>query len=144
MKKEPKGIQLGLFDEQVIHDAKARRVGEWPPRDRFPFNFGSERVESVLSEDIRASKEVLLVTGFTSLDYLIDFITGLDDERPMKISLLLGSEPSPARRSEYSLKNKTFPQEVLDYWLEKGLSIGLCHKVVLFMEMLQHCIMAHF
>lgn len=45
--------------------------------------------------------------------------------------------PSPARRFDYRLKARTFPQEVLDYLLERGISLGLCYKGIFFMEMLQ-------
>jgi superfamily II DNA or RNA helicase len=131
------GIQLGLFDDRVVHDAKTRKIVDWPDRLRLPLNFAGQKVEDVLGDDIRASRSPLLITGFTSLDYLIDFVAGLSEEQPETVSILLGSEPSPARRSEYRLKRKSFPQEVLDYWLEAGISLGLCYKVILFIEMLE-------
>jgi len=131
------GIQLGLFDDQVIQDAKARKVVDWPDRLRFPLNFYNERVEKVLAADIHESDSVLVVTGYTSLDYLIDFLSSLPADHPKTISLLLGSEPTPAKRSDYGLKEQSFPQEVVDYWLEEGISLGLCYKIVLFIGMLK-------
>ena len=131
------GTQLGLFDEPVVRDAKKRQITDWPDRYRFPLNFAGQKVEDVVCGDITQSTHPLFVTGFTSLDYLIDFVADLPDDPPQSISILLGSEPSPARRSDYGLTKKTYPQEVLDYWLEAGISLRLCHKILLFIEMLE-------
>jgi len=131
------GTQLGLFDEPVIRDAKKRKITDWPDRYRFPLNFAGRKVEEIVCGDITQSTHSLLVTGFTSLDYIIDFVADLPDDSPGSISLLLGSEPSPARRADYGLTGQTYPQEVLDYWLEAGISLRLCHKILLFIEMLE-------
>jgi len=57
----------------------------------------------------------------------------------------LGSEPTPARRSHYRLEKKTLPQEVADYWLEAGIALYLCHKAMIFIEMLkERRVMARF
>ncbi|RUM36179.1 MAG: helicase [Desulfobulbus sp.] len=136
-KKSLTGTQLGLFDAPVVRDAKKRQITDWPDRYRFPLNFAGRKVEDVVCDDISRSTHPLLVTGFTSLDYLIDFVADLPDESPERISLLLGSEPSPARRTDYGLSGQTYPQEVLDYWLEAGISLRLCHKILLFIEMLE-------
>lgn len=32
MKTVSGGIQLGLFDEQIVHDAKMRKIVDWPDR----------------------------------------------------------------------------------------------------------------
>lgn len=130
--------QLGLFDEQVVRSAKIRNITDWPEQQRFPLNFAKNKVEEIVLNDIRASTSPLIITGFTSLDYLIDFVTALDGEQPKSISILFGSEPSPARRKEYSLKKSNFPQEVVDYWLEAGISLRLCYKILIFKEMIEN------
>jgi len=129
--------QLGLFDEPVVRDAKIRQITDWPDRFRFPLNFADQKVEDVICADIMESSAPLLVTGFTSFDFLIDFVADLPEEAPQTISIILGSEPSPARRSDYRLTKKSYPQEVLDYWLEAGISLRLCHKILIFIEMLE-------
>jgi hypothetical protein len=126
-----KGTPLKLFDDEIVHAAKRRQITEWPDSKRFPLNFDSMRVEEIVREDLKASFSPLIVTGFTSLDYLIDFVADLPIDQPEKICILLGSEPSPARRQDYSLGSSNFPQEVTDYWLEVGISLRLCHKIVL-------------
>ncbi|MDJ0622204.1 MAG: SNF2-related protein [Desulfocapsaceae bacterium] len=131
------GTPLGLFDKQVERSAKIRDIKNWPDCSRFPYNFHRNRVETVVRADLKNSKQPLIITGFTSLDYLIDFIADLPVERPEKISILLGSEPTPALRKNYSLTSSTFPQEVIDYWLEVGISLRLCHKIILFLDMIR-------
>jgi hypothetical protein len=132
-----KYVQLGLFDDAVETQANLRGIKDWPNMERFPYNFRKNKVEQIVLQDLTHSNCPLIITGFTSLDYIIDFVAGLQANTPEKIRLLLGSEPSPARRAEYSLKKKTFPQEVTDYWLNAGISLRLCYKIVLIMEMIR-------
>ena len=49
--------------ELVLYDARA----PWPPVERFPYNFGDEQVKRVVRADLLGSKDVLLITGYTSL-----------------------------------------------------------------------------
>jgi hypothetical protein len=132
-----KGIPLNLFDDEIVHAAKRRQISDWPDQERFPLNFSGKRVEHIVREDLKASTSPLIITGFTSLDYLIDFVAGLPSNNPERIHILLGSEPSPARRKDYSFGSSKFPQEVTDYWLGKGISLRLCHKIVLFINMIR-------
>ncbi len=129
--------QISFFDDDVDIQANFRGVGEWPESERFPYNFKRTRVEDIVLKDLSASSSPLIVTGFTSLDYIIDFVASLPEETPKTIRLLIGSEPSPGRRSEYSLKKKTLPQEVVDYWLNAGISLRLCYKIIQTMEMIE-------
>jgi superfamily II DNA or RNA helicase len=128
---------LGLFDDKVVRDAKIKKISDWPDHLRFPLNFDGRKVESVVLDELKHSSNPLIITGFTSLDYLIDFVADLSVDKPEKISILLGSEPTPARRTHYRLEKKSLPQEVTDYWLEAGIALWLCHKVLVFIEMLK-------
>jgi hypothetical protein len=129
--------QLGLFDDAVIHQAKLRGVGNWPDRERFPYNLEKNKVEDLVLKDLASSISPLIITGFTSLDYIINFVADLPADQPEVIRLLVGSEPVPARRPEYSLKKKNLPQEIIDYWLNEGISLRLCYKIVLALEMVK-------
>lgn len=129
--------QLGFFDSDVEIQASIRGVSDWPEQERFPLNLKDSPAEKIILKDLAGSFSPLLVTGFTSLDYIIDFVADLPQEKPASIRLLIGSEPSPARRSEYSLQKKSLPQEVIDYWLNAGVSLRLCYKIVLVVEMLE-------
>ena len=129
--------QLSFFDDEVDTQAKIRGIEEWPEFERFPHNFDKTQVEQVVLKDLAESRLPLIVTGFTSLDYIIDFVADLPPEKPETVQLLIGSEPTPARRSTYSLEKKTLPQEVIDYWLDAGISLRLCYKIVQIIEMLE-------
>lgn len=129
--------QLNFFDSDVENQAIVRGISDWPEQERFPLNHKNSPAEKIILKDLSSSQSPLLVTGFTSLDYIIDFIADLPAEKPETIRLLIGSEPSPAKRSEYSLKKKTLPQEVIDYWLNAGVSLRLCYKIILVIEMLE-------
>ena len=76
------GTPLGLFDKQVERSAKRRNIKNWPACSRFPYNFNGERVEKVVRADLKSSKAPLIITGFTSLDYLIEFIADLPADSP--------------------------------------------------------------
>ncbi len=129
--------QLGFFDEHVDVQASVRDVSEWPDPERFPHNFRKAKVESIVLNDLANSSSPLIVTGFTSLDYVIDFLADLPADQPQVLRLLIGSEPTLSHRSQYSVNKKTLPQEVIDYWLNAGISLRLCYKVVLIMDMLK-------
>ncbi len=129
--------QLSFFDSDVENQAIVRGIFDWPEQERFPLNLKNSPAEKIILKDLSTSSSPLLVTGFTSLDYIIDFVADLPAEKPESIRLLIGSEPSPAKRSEYSLKKKTLPQEVIDYWLDAGVSLRLCYKIVLVIDMLE-------
>jgi hypothetical protein len=130
--------QPGFFDEKVDIQASVRNVTEWPDVERFPHNVGKTRVETIVLQDLAKSISPLIVTGFTSLDFVIDFLADLPIEQPTTIRLLIGSEPTLSHRSHYSVNKKTLPQEVVDYWLNAGISLRLCYKIVLLMDMLRN------
>lgn len=112
-----------LKSKQAVVDF-ARRLGIHPG---FPHNFSKAKVESVVLNDLANSSSPLIVTGFISLDCVIDF-ADLPADRPQTPRLLIGSEPTLSRRSQYSISKKTLPQEVIDYWLNAGISLRSATK----------------
>ena len=127
MTELPATRQLALFD-----------VG-WPAAERFPANspFGTVR-EQVLS-DLRASRRPLIVTGYTSLDVVVDFLAdvgrGVGSLEGARI--LLGHEPLGAARPAYRLAGYRFEQEVVKYWLDQGISLHLSARVLLGLDLLR-------
>ena len=69
--------QISFFDDEVDIQANIRGVGNWPEKERFPYNFNKTRVEDIVLKDLSASQSPLIITGFTSLDYIIDFVAAL-------------------------------------------------------------------
>lgn len=108
---------------------------EWPAARRFPLNQDSARVEDVVLRDLRESDEPLIVTGFATLDRLIDFIASADE--CSEIRIVFGSEPFDSRRSTFSIKDRDLPHEMKEYWLDRGISVLLSAKLLICIERLK-------
>lgn len=116
---------------QIIFDFEKVR---WPENEKFPLNQKNRgrSVEAIVYNDIKNSKDYIIVTGFTSLSNLIDFFGSQDFEKLKKIRILIGFEPNVRGRKKY-LKFK-LDKEIKDYWLKRGLSIMLGGAVINLIE----------
>ena len=103
----------------------------WPPAERFPLNLDLHTVEDQVLRDLHGSATVLIVTGFASLDRLIDFIADHPADAPIRI--VFGWEPFDSRRDSFELAGASFPEEMEHYWLGRGISLLLSAKLI-------HCI----
>ena len=114
-----------------------------PSPERFPYNRGKHKVANYVVPDLLNSKNPLIVTGYTSLDKVIDFLCDCyqkweKDEQAYKlIRLYLGHEPSPSQRQTFRLASQQLSQELIDYWLEKGISLFLCVKVLAAIKLIE-------
>ena len=109
--------------------------GLWPDPRRFPLNQDGSHVEDLVLRDLKTSRSPLIITGFAALDRLIDFIASA--QQCEQIRLVIGSEPFDSRREEFSLEDFDLPQEIQNYWLERGISILLSAKLLLCIERLK-------
>lgn len=100
----------------------------WPDPARFPLNTGANRVRDIVLADLRASSSPMVVTGYASLDELVDFLAGCTAAGPVRV--LLGAEPFPGKRETYEVRGHSFPQEVTNYWLKRGFSLLLSAKLI--------------
>ena len=123
-----------LFAEETPVDAEAYRL-EWPEPARFPLNVDRHKVRDMVLGDLRAAREPLIVTGYASLDRLIDFIADCPAEAQIRV--LLGFEPFPSRRESYKVRGHSFPREVEHYWLGRGISLLLSAKLIQCIERLE-------
>ncbi|WP_181234121.1 helicase-related protein [Enhygromyxa salina] len=124
--------QLDLFDPT----APPIEAAEWPDPRRLPFNWPKDRirVEHVVYPDLRESDEVLLVMGYTSLQHLCDFVGSLDIDLPRRVRVVFGNEPFVGRDVPARRPTDTLRQDVLDYWLERGVSIRHARAVLVTLE----------
>jgi hypothetical protein len=121
--------QLGLFDQTDAGLARLANL-EWPKAQRFPLNLSEKiNVGVQVNEDLLSSTEPLVITGYASLDHIIQLVTQLTPTSPT-IRLLFGSEPFPSRQDQFSLDGAVFPAEVERYWLARGISLLLSGKIV--------------
>jgi superfamily II DNA or RNA helicase len=114
----------------------------WPDRDRFPYNYAKSSVGSIIENDLRRSKNPLIITGYASLEKIIDFLADCysswqsNPDAFDRIRILLGNEPYPTKAQEFPT-SYNFSQDIEDYWMEQGISIRKCGKVIAAIELLQ-------
>ncbi len=86
----------------------------------FPTNEGNFNVLERIISDCRDSKEVLIVTGYAGLDQVISFIS--NHAINSNIRIVFGNEPRLSTAKRVSKSSTYLPDELRDYWLERGLS----------------------
>jgi superfamily II DNA or RNA helicase len=95
-----------------------------PNELHYPTNISDKaRVEQFVKEEFRNSTNFLVVTGFSSLGYLIDFLG--KDKHNTKVKIVLGNEPlhkEGINRQNYFTTKVELSQEIFDYWVEQGIS----------------------
>lgn len=113
----------------------------WPKHERFPYNYANSYVGVVVERDLDESKNPVIISGYASLDRLIDFLASRhtklkwNSDAFEKIRLLLGHEPYPTQKQDRYSNN--FSQEIVEYWLDRGISILKCGKVIAAIELLK-------
>ncbi len=101
---------------------------QWPPAEKYPLNNELGKVGRWVQNDLKTSENFLILTGFSSLAYLIEQIGDEDKWLNRSISIVLGNEPiirEELFKKRLSKKKNTFSYQIADYWLEKGISIKL-------------------
>lgn len=127
--KSPKNFDLFATAGKRSLDA------EWPSAYRFPLNQDAARVEDIVLQDLNDSERPFIVTGFATLDRLIDFVASADNCDEIRV--VLGSEPFDSRQASFSIKGPDVPTEIKEYWLERGISVLLSAKLLTCIERLK-------
>lgn len=128
MSTDERQEQIHLFETLEAPGHVRLESRNWPPPERFPLNVGGRRVSEQVFADLEASQNPLIVAGYSSIDYLVDFAAKLS-AREGNLRLLVGTEPFPGYRTSYSTATP-FTKEVEAYWLERGISLRASAKVV--------------
>lgn len=101
---------------------------QWPSSGKYPLNNEVGKVGTWVKKDLEASENFLILTGFSSLEYLIEQIGDEETWMNRSISIVLGNEPVISEelfKKRLFQKKNTFSHRIADYWLEKGISIKL-------------------
>lgn len=111
----------------------------WPDQERFPVNRASARVRLVVWQDLATSEYPMIVAGYSSIDQLVDFVAYWCHRAAHgQVRVLLGAEPYPSTRRDFSSRTAGFTEEAKQYWLdEHGISLRLSAKVVRAIEALE-------
>lgn len=103
-------------------------IWQWPPAEQYPLNNEMGKVADWVRNDLKASQNFLILTGFSSLEYLIEEIGQEEVWQDRSVSVVLGNEPiirEELIKKRLTKKKNTFSHHIADYWLEKGISIKL-------------------
>jgi superfamily II DNA/RNA helicase len=101
---------------------------QWPSAGKYPLNNEVGKVGTWVKNDLKRSDNFLILTGFSSLEYLIEQIGDEETWMDRSISIVLGNEPvirEELFKKRLSKKKNTFSYQIADYWLKKGISIKL-------------------
>ena len=71
--EDPHNRTLDIFAEDSPEQVLS--PSEYPSPERFPLNIERLKVQSTVISDLRESQNPLIITGFASLDRLLDFCT---------------------------------------------------------------------
>ncbi|MFC1639869.1 SNF2-related protein, partial [Gemmatimonadota bacterium] len=121
--------------DQLDIDFSSRQL-DWPSSARFPYNDSPHTVRDVVVKDIRESSAPLIVTGYTSLGWIVELLANLSSRQGRQgpklesLRLLIGNEPLPQYQAGRPLTKRPISQEIADYWLEQGISLRSCGKVL--------------
>jgi superfamily II DNA or RNA helicase len=131
---EPENDNLDLFHQPA--ESKLGPAQTWPPFERFPLNVARSHVSDLVIEDLMSSIKPLIVTGYASLDQLIDFSCQAAERSSKEVRLLFGNEPFASKRESYRVTGETLPQEAESYWLEKGISLLHSAKIIKLIDLI--------
>lgn len=125
-----------------------------PPARHYPMNVeGQQQTISFIREDIRESGTYLIITGYSSLDFLIRELGNPKLNARNCVEVVLGNEPlSPANSAHTgstnqrggmptrygAIKPHSLPEEIREYWLAKGISILLNGPVLNLIEKIRY------
>lgn len=117
---------------------KDERPGRtWPDSALLPHNEDAS-VANIVEADLAASADVLIVTGYASLDRIITFLAGRHDRPSDRVRILFGNEPFASRRDGIGVSRRRLSDEMRDYWLRRGVSVSLSSRIIAAREVLDH------
>lgn len=119
---------------QLLLDLKTKN---WPDQSKFPLNREKYTVENEIIKDLEHSNEYLIITGFTSLSYLIDLYSKNDYLANKNLRVVLGFDPIARTRKKWP--RRSFSLDIKNYWLEKGISPLQSGGVIHLIEMIKDC-----
>ncbi len=135
-------IQLSLFDKG--EDPQETEI-KLPAHERFPYNYAGQTVKPLIFADLLSSKKPLILTGYTSLGMIVEFLASCylalkaDVNAFKEIQIFIGNEPNTTQGGQSRLFQHELSEEVKKYWLqEEGISIFLCAKIIVAIELIKN------
>ncbi|MCH8568589.1 MAG: phospholipase D-like domain-containing protein [Balneolales bacterium] len=112
--------QTNLFADQPL-----------PENEKFPLNAGQYETLQLIKHDIKESENYTIITGYSSVGFIIEVLGDRLGARNC-IRIVLGNEPLlPASIEKYYSGRKiTLPEQIRQFWLDKGISVTQNGKVL--------------
>lgn len=102
----------------------------WPNANRFPLNEQGRSVANIAFADWEESDELIMLTGFTSVEQILRVFGDSERRRPASIKIVIGNEPDIRPLESFRGPTTRIDQRMRDYWLDRGISI-LNHPALL-------------
>lgn len=116
----------------MANDNLFTALSKLPASAQFPTNIG-EKAKGFVDREFAESKRFLIVTGYSSLEYMITFFNQVDLEHKEKVQVVLGNEPL-FRQLQKTFRTTNLRQEITDYWLDQHIAAYLCWPVINLIE----------
>jgi hypothetical protein len=110
----------------------------WPDHARFPYTANGRNVGEVVKADLVAAPEPYIVAGYASLGQIV-WLLGerfRSHETLVHLRILLGSEPTPGRFERVELIATPLETELVDFWLQQGLSLRQVPELIAALQLL--------
>lgn len=100
----------------------------------YPTNIGNKTLH-LIRDDMRQSISYLIVTGYSSLEFLVGELGGPDAPQDLQLEILLGNEPRASDKGWHRKSDRSvLPKEISEYWMEKGIAPHHCGAVIRLIE----------
>lgn len=119
--------QTALFIEQP--GSREKHIDGQLSILRMPYNYQRATVREVVEGFLLRSEQPYIVTGYTSLKQLVQFLARITSDKA-DIRLMLGNEPSPSSPHAFRVSKQDFPREIEAYWLKQRFSLRQSLDVV--------------
>lgn len=117
-------------DKVIIQSTLEFGKEKWPDQNRFPLNNSDlgRKVSHILEQDFLESSQCIIITGFTSLAIIVDWLGTDKYDNLKRIKILLGNDPILRKRAKYPFSFISL--DLKEYWLNKGISLYLGSSVL--------------
>lgn len=135
---EPSASVPRLFDTDADVRAEIRNLEDWPDQAQYPTNIGTFEIEPFVLSDLHNSAEPLIITGYSSLEYLLEQLPLIEGAQPgAPVRIVFGAESALSAGAISALEpgSVDFEQEIRTYWLRRGLPLGLVAPLCRFVRL---------
>jgi superfamily II DNA or RNA helicase len=122
-------VRLPAFRFSDVAPTHASNPALWP------VNEDGRKVSDALNNDLRETRTLRIVTGYTSIEMLLKVVIEKCQSLE-KVELVFGNEPTTRLRTDSVLKSVSLSDEAKEYWLKRGISPVHSYRLTQFIQMI--------